>query len=126
MVSDSTINSADVQDGSIAGVDVQDASLTGSDVQDGSLGRADVGESLINLGTAVATTSGTFREITGIPSWARRVVLMLNGVSTNGTSDILIQLGVGVTPLTSGYLRGAVRIIWGAGRAFPSTNTTDV
>ena len=87
MVSDSTITStdvqdgsltgADVQDGSIAGADVQDASLTGADVQDGSLGRADVGESMIRLGAQQATTSGVFKESTGIPSWARGITLRL-------------------------------------------------
>jgi hypothetical protein len=125
MVSDSTIigadvlnsslTGADVLDASLAGADIQDSSLTGADVQDGSLGRNDMGESVLNLATAVATTSGTFREITGIPSWARRVVLMLNGVSTNGTSDLLVQLGVGTTPLTSGYLNGQSIFAWGSG-----------
>lgn len=78
-------------------------SLTGSDVQDGSLGRADVGESLIRLGTQQATTSGTFKEFTGIPSWARRVTLHLWYVSTNGAANMLVQLGTGGAPTASGY-----------------------
>ena len=44
-------------------------------------------------GTAVASTSGTSIDFTGIPSWVKRITVMLSGVSTNGTSNILIQLG---------------------------------
>lgn len=58
-------------------------------------------------GTVVASTSGTSIDFTGIPSWARRVTVMLNGVSTNGTSAPLFQLGAG-SVLTSGYLGASV------------------
>lgn len=34
--------------------------------------------------TAVASTSGTSIDFTGIPAWVRRVTVMFNGVSTNG------------------------------------------
>lgn len=44
-------------------------------------------------GTAVASTSGTSIDFTGIPSDAKRIVVMLNGVSTDGTTALLIQLG---------------------------------
>ena len=124
MVSDSTITSADVQDGtltgsdvqdgSIANADVQDASLTGADVQDGSLGRNDVGESLIRLGTQQATTSGVFKEFTGIPSTARRITLALWYVSTNGAANILVQLGTSGAPTTSGYAGYSV-FSWASG-----------
>lgn len=43
--------------------------------------------------TPIATTSGTSHDFTGIPSWARNILLMWDGVSTNGTSDIIVQLG---------------------------------
>jgi hypothetical protein len=55
-------------------------------------------------GTAVASTSGTSIDFTGIPSWAKRVTVMLNGVSTNGTSNPLIQLGASSGMITSGYV----------------------
>lgn len=48
---------------------------------------------LMRLETAVASTSGTSIDFTSIPSWAKRITVMLSGVSTNGSSDILIQLG---------------------------------
>lgn len=53
--------------------------------------------------TAVASTSGTSIDFTGIPSWVRRITVMFNGVSTNGTSIPQIQLGVSGTPETTGY-----------------------
>lgn len=54
-------------------------------------------------GTAVASTSGTSIDFTGIPSWVKRITVMLNGVSTNGTSNPLIQIGSGSVQ-TTGYL----------------------
>jgi hypothetical protein len=44
-------------------------------------------------GTAVASTSGTSIDFTSIPSWVKRITVMLSGVSTNGTSIPQIQLG---------------------------------
>lgn len=54
-------------------------------------------------GTAQASTSGTSIDFTGIPSWVKRITVMLNGVSTNGTSNFLIQIGSG-SVTTTGYL----------------------
>jgi hypothetical protein len=46
------------------------------------------------VGTPVATTSGTSVSLsTTIPSWAKRITLLFNGVSLSGTSDILVQVG---------------------------------
>lgn len=59
---------------------------------------------LINSKTAVASTSGTSIDFTGIPSTAKRVTIMFSGVSTNGTSDVNIQLGTSGGIVTSGYL----------------------
>ena len=57
-------------------------------------------------GTAQNSTSGTSIDFTGIPSWVRRITVMFNGVSTNGTSDIQIQLGDSGGFETSGYTGG--------------------
>ena len=46
-------------------------------------------------GTAQNSTSGTSIDFTGIPSWVKRVTVMFNGVSTSGTSNLLIQIGAG-------------------------------
>ena len=55
-------------------------------------------------GTAVASTSGTSIDFTSIPSWVKRITVMFNGVSTNGTSPVQIQLGVSGTAETTGYI----------------------
>ena len=52
---------------------------------------------------AQASTSGTSIDFTGIPSWAKRITVMFSGVSTNGTSDIQLQLGDSGGFETSGY-----------------------
>lgn len=60
----------------------------------------------LQSGTAVASTSGTSIDFTGIPSWVKRITVMFSGVSTSGTSSTQIQLGTGAGPTftTSGYL----------------------
>lgn len=54
------------------------------------------------LGTAVASTSGTAIDFTGIPSTAKRVTVLFSGVSVSTGYDYLIQIGSG-SFLTSGY-----------------------
>ena len=58
----------------------------------------------ITSGTAVASTSGTSIDFTGIPSWVKRITVMFNGVSTNGSSSVLIQLGYSGGIINTGYL----------------------
>jgi hypothetical protein len=58
--------------------------------------------SVITSGTAVASTSGTSIDFTGIPNWVKRITVMFNGVSTNGISNIQIQIGSG-SVTTTGY-----------------------
>lgn len=56
------------------------------------------------LMTAQASTSGTFVDFTGIPSWVKRITVMFDGLSTNGTSPPQIQIGDAGGIETSGYL----------------------
>ena len=59
-------------------------------------------------GIAVASTSGTSIDFTSIPSWVKRVTVMFNGVSTNGSSNYLIQAITGAsTVVNSGYSSSA-------------------
>jgi len=55
-------------------------------------------------GTAVASTSGTSIDFTSIPSWVKRVTVMFNGVSTNGSSYVIVQLGTSGGVETTTYL----------------------
>lgn len=60
------------------------------------------------LGTEQATTSGTSIDFTSIPSWVKKISVNLVGVSTNGTSKLILQIGDsgGVEP--TGYSGAAV------------------
>lgn len=62
----------------------------------------------ITLVASVATTSGTSKDFTGIPAGVKRITVMLNGVSTNGTSNLQLQIGSG-SILTTGYTSNVVR-----------------
>ncbi len=53
--------------------------------------------------TAVVSTSGTSIDFNSLPSWIKKITVMLSGVSTNGTANYLIQIGSG-SVTTSGYL----------------------
>lgn len=49
-------------------------------------------------GSETASTSGTAVSFTGIPSWAQKITVLFNEVSTNSTSGLLVRLGT-----TSGF-----------------------
>ena len=65
---------------------------------------------LIVLGTQQASTSGTSIDFTSIPSGVRRIVINFVGVSTSGTSNLMIQIGDSGGIETTGYL-GAVTTV---------------
>lgn len=70
------------------------------------------------LGTAVNAT-GTSIDFTGIPSWAKKITVMFNGVSTNGTSGMTVRVGNG-TIQTTGYSSSSSAFVNGAS---PSVST---
>ena len=74
----------------------------------------------IQGGTAVASTSGTSIDFTSIPSWVKRITVMFNGVSTNGTSNVQVQIGSG-SITSSGYLSTSSNISVGSGQTTNST-----
>lgn len=69
----------------------------------------------ITQGTAVASTSGTSIDFTGIPAWAKKITVMWQGVSTSGTSIKQIQLGTASGVETSSYVGGSAYGGSGAG-----------
>lgn len=60
-------------------------------------------------GTSQASTSGTSIDFTGIPSWAKRVTIMFNGVSTNGASAPIIRLGTSSGFVATNYVSAVSR-----------------
>ena len=79
--------------------------------------------SVITSGTAVNSTSGTSIDFTGLPSWIKRITVMFSGVSTNGSSNIQIQLGDSGGFETTGYL-GAGCYVQNASTTGASTSTS--
>jgi hypothetical protein len=108
--------------GTITGISaggLPDDCITTADIAAGAVTQAKRSEQL-TLGTAVASTSGTSIDFTGIPSWVKRVTVMLNGVSTNGLAFLLVQIGAGSVTST-GYLSGGG--VYNGGGAGINTST---
>lgn len=68
--------------------------------------------------TAIASTSGTSIDFTGIPAWVEKITVMFQGVSTNSTALWLLQLGTSSGVTTSGYLGYAFNAAGSATSAF--------
>jgi len=78
---------------------------------------------IIKSGTAVASTSGTAIDFTSIPSWVKRITVMLNKVSTTGTSGITLQLGTSAgIDSTANYTTSTLSTF--AGTSFGNANST--
>lgn len=73
-------------------------------------------------GTSQNTTSGTAILFTGIPSWAKRVSIIFNAVSTSGTSIPLIQVGSG-SVTTSGYTGNSQSLTTSPGSAVSTASS---
>ena len=73
-------------------------------------------------GTAVASTSGTAIDFTSIPSWVKRITVMLSAVSTNGNANVVLQVGSG-SILTSGYT-GSNAVVINSGATVVTNNST--
>lgn len=63
----------------------------------------------LTAATVQASTSGTSIDFASIPTWAKRVTLSLAGVSTNGTSALLVQIGAGAVSAVS-YVGNATAV----------------
>lgn len=94
--------------GTITGISaggLPDATITTAEIVDANVTPGKLSQPL-TLMTSQASTTGTFIDFTSIPNWARRITVMLSGVSTNGTSNIQLQIGTSGGLQTTGYLGG--------------------
>jgi hypothetical protein len=60
-----------------------------------------------SVGYASFTTT-TYNDFTGIPNWVKRITLVISGISTSGTSNLLVQIGYQSPVTSTGYVSGAV------------------
>ena len=78
------------------------ASLTTPTLTSPTFAGTPTGVGVLTSGTAVASTSGTSIDFTSIPSWVKRITVMFDQVSSNGSSIMQIQIGSGSVS-TTGY-----------------------
>lgn len=74
----------------------------------------------VSLTASQATTSGTAIDFTGIPSWAKRLTVVAQDVSTSGGSQILVQIGGSSGVSASGYVGGNLYYLGGSSGAHES------
>jgi hypothetical protein len=60
----------------------------------------------LTLATAQNTTSGTSIDFTGIPSWVKRITVLIAGLSTSGSSNVVVRVGTSTGINSSGYVSG--------------------
>jgi len=65
----------------------------------------------LTLGTPVASTSGTAITFTGIPAGTKLIIVNFSGVSTNGTVQLLVQIGDSGGIETSNYSAVSTKFI---------------
>lgn len=99
---DGSIGTAQLADSGVTTVKLADGTVTTVKVADGAITPVKMTQKP-TVGTSQATTSGTSKDFTGIPSWVQKITLSLRGVSLNGTSGLLVQIGSGSVQNT-GYV----------------------
>jgi hypothetical protein len=100
-ITDLNVTTGKLADNAVTTIKITDANVTTAKIANANVTPAKLSQPF-TAGTAVASTSGTEVGFTSIPSWVRRITMMLSGVSTNGNSLLQAQLG-STTYTTSGY-----------------------
>lgn len=78
------------------------------------------GNLMLVRGTAVTSTSGTAIGFTGIPSWVKRVTMVLQRVTTSSTAQWIVQIGSG-SYTASGYTSVSQATYSGSGATISQT-----
>lgn len=119
LVADGSITAAKLANNAVTTAKILDANVTTAKIADANVTPVKLSESF-KASTAVNTTSGTAIDFTSIPSWVKRITISFNGVSTNGTSNLLVRIGSGSVDST-GYASVGQRI--GASSTADGTST---
>lgn len=85
--------------------------------------RATVGLSR-TAAVTLSTGSPASVDFTSIPSWAKRITLLLSGASLSGSANLRFQLGTGGSPETGSYIGAEGRIITGPSSAYAGTSAS--
>jgi hypothetical protein len=91
-------------------------------ISSGGIVTGTAGNLMLVQGAVQASTSGTSINFTSvIPTWAKRVTMAFNGVSTGSTNNLIIQLGTGGTATITGYSAQTTGIASSSGATSSST-----
>ena len=94
---DSSITSAELATGSVLTAKIADANVTPAKL-----------EAPYTLMTSQTFSAGqTVFDFTGIPSWAKRITILMDGLSLSGSDNFLVQLGDAGGFETTGYVSQA-------------------
>ena len=96
------VTTAKILDANVTTAKILDANVTTAKILDANVTPAKLSQPL-TLATAQNSTSGTSIDFTSIPSWVKKITVMLQGVSTSGTSNPRLQIGDAGGIETSGY-----------------------
>jgi hypothetical protein len=99
------VTTAKILDANVTTAKILDANVTTAKILDANVTPAKLSQPLTRA-TAQNSTSGTSVNFTSIPSWVKKISVLLSGVSTNGSSNLLIQIGSG-SIVTTGYVSSA-------------------
>ena len=89
-----TIDSPVITNGSMSTVNIYTPVITNATM-------LDMSSSVITQGTAVSASGTSFSF--PVPTWAKRITVMFDSLSTNATAYIQVQLGTGGIAQTTGY-----------------------
>lgn len=99
------VTNAKLSTNAVASTNIVSSAVTTAKIADSNVTPAKLSQPL-TLATAQASTSGASIDFTSIPNWVRRITVIFNGVSTNGTSLVQIQLG-STSFQNTGYISSA-------------------
>jgi hypothetical protein len=102
-IADLAVTTGKIADLGVTTAKIADSNVTTVKIADANVTPAKLSQPL-TLATVQNSTSGTSIDFTAIPSWVKRITVMLSGVSTNGTSPVIVQLGDSGGIETTGYL----------------------
>ena len=86
------VTSSELAAASVGTLAIIDANVTTAKILDANVTPAKLSQPL-TLTATQALTSGTYKDFLSIPSWVRRITVMFQGLSTNGTSYPIVQIG---------------------------------
>lgn len=79
---------------------------------------------LINAYSPVTPSGLSAAEFTSVPSWVKRITVMLDSVSLSGTDNLLLQLGNASAYVTSGYTGSYTYLVNGGAVAAINNSTS--